>query len=76
MTPWTDYNGTRYGVDSGVLAAPYGPQFKYMRDMPRNWRSGFAVATFDKGRLLLPELVHVLDETAGEVEWRGKVYTV
>ena len=75
-TPWSDYNGTRYGVDTGTLAAPYGPQFGYQEDNPRNHRSGFAVLTFDKCRLLWPELVHVIDETAGEVEWRGKVYTV
>src|SRR3546814_13516703 len=27
VIPFTDYNGTRYGVDTGTLAAPGGPQF-------------------------------------------------
>jgi hypothetical protein len=77
VTPLTDYNGTRWGVDTGTLADPYGPQFKhYMEDSPRNWRSGFAVLTFHRGELLWPELVHVRNEAKGEVEFRGKVMVV
>ena len=75
VTPLTDYNGTRFGVDTGTLADPFGRQFTdYMEDNPRNWRSGFAVLTFHCGRLLWPELVHVLEE--GIVEFRGRVYNV
>lgn len=73
-TPYTDYNGTRFGVDTGTLADPFGPQFEYQEDNPRNHRSGFAVLTFHRGRLLWPELAHVLSE--GEVEFRGKVISV
>lgn len=77
VTPWTDYNGTRFGVDCGTMADPWGPQFRdYMEDNPRNWRSGFAILTFHKGRLLWPEVVHVIDEHKGLVEFRGKVYSV
>lgn len=77
VTPWSDYTGTRFGVDTGTLAAPFGPQFNsYMEDGPRNWRSGFAVLTFHDGELLWPELVHVRNEEAGEVEFRGKVWNV
>jgi hypothetical protein len=58
--PITDYRGTRYGVDCGTLADIDGPQFSYTMDGPVNWRSGFAVLTFDKaGRLLPPELCEV-----------------
>ena len=58
--PFTDYRGTRYGVDCGTLADIDGPQFSYTMDGPVNWRSGFAVLTFDKaGRLLPPELCEV-----------------
>ena len=40
VTPWTDYNGTRWGVDCGTLAEPDGPQFMdYTEDNPKNWRS-------------------------------------
>ena len=78
VTPWTDYTGTRYGVDCGTLAhASEGAQFiDYTEAGPCNWRSGFAVLTFRKGRLLMPEVVQVFDEAAGEVEFRGKVYAV
>ncbi len=72
--PYTDYLGTRYGVDTGTLAEPYGPQFKdYTEDNPRSWRSGFAVLTFHKGKLLWPEVVSVV---GGSVDFRGKMVEV
>jgi DNA-binding CsgD family transcriptional regulator len=75
VTPLTDYTGTRFGVDTGTLADPSGPQFvDYTEDAPLDWRSGFAVLTFWKGRLLWPELVHVLSPT--QVEFRGQVLEV
>lgn len=75
VTPYSDYNGVRFGVDTGTMADPYGPQFlDYTEDNPRNHRSGFAILTFHKGRLLWPELVHVIGPD--EVEFRGKVITV
>lgn len=75
VTPFTDYGGTRWGVDCGTLADPYGPQFNdYLEDNPRNWRSGFVVLTFHKGRLLWPEVVHVIGK--GQVEFRGQVFEV
>jgi hypothetical protein len=75
VTPFTDYNGTRWGVDTGTMANTYGPQFRdYMEDNPRNWRTGFAVLTFHEGRLLWPEVMHVIAD--GQVEFRGKVYDV
>lgn len=75
VTPWSDYNGTRWGVDTGTLADPYGPQFRdYTEDNPRNHRSGFAVLTFEDGQLRWPEVVNVIGD--GLVEWRGKSYAV
>jgi hypothetical protein len=59
VTPWGDYRGRRYGVDTGTLAEPNGPQFGYTEAGPLNWASGFAVLTFREGRLLPPELVVV-----------------
>ena len=71
VQPISDYSGTRWGVDCGSLADPYGPQFNdYMEDGPRNWRSGFAVLTFREGRLMWPEVVHVIDEN--HVDFRGE----
>lgn len=67
---YTDMNGTRWGVDTGTLAEPYGPQFEYQEDNPRNHRSGFAVATFHKGRLLMPQLCLTYGETSVEFERR------
>jgi hypothetical protein len=76
VTPYTDYNGTRFGVDTGTLAGgPQAPMFvAYLEDAPANWRPGFAVATFHKGRLLWPEVVHVIDDE--HVEFRGTVIRV
>lgn len=70
----TDYNGTRWGVDTGCLADIYGPQFEYMEDNPRNWRSGFCVITFRDGRLMAPELVRVVSENL--VDFRGELWEV
>lgn len=64
VTPWSDYNGRRYGVDSGTLAEPYGDQFVYTEMNPVNWCSGFCVLTFENGKLLPPELCEVIDGVA------------
>lgn len=73
VTPWTDYSGTRYGVDTGTLACPTGDQFQYTEDNPVNHRSGFAVLTFYKGKLMPPELCEVVNEDEGLVYFRGQV---
>lgn len=70
VTPFDDYNGIRFGVDTGCLADPNGKQFlNYTEDNPKNWRSGFVVLTFRDGRLMWPELVYV--DSNGRVEFRG-----
>ena len=68
------YGGTIYGVDTGMLADPWGPQFFYLEQGPRNWRAGFAVLTFNNGILMPPELCQVVAEN--KVFFRGKLYTV
>jgi calcineurin-like phosphoesterase family protein len=75
-TPFTDYTGTRYGVDTGSLADVNGQQFSYSEDNPKNHRSGFAVLTFYNGKLLPPELCEVLDEEEGIIYFRGNVFKV
>ena len=62
VTPWTDYTGTRYGVDTGTLAAIEDNQFDYSEDNPKNWRSGFAVLNFIDYQMMPPELVQVIDD--------------
>jgi hypothetical protein len=75
VTPLDDYNGTRWGVDTGTLADPSGPQFTdYLEDGHTDWRSGFAVATFHDGRLLWPEVCRVME--FGKVDFRGTVIDV
>lgn len=78
----SNYNGHHYGVDTGTLAVAQGPdgvgpQFMdYVEDAPVDWMSAFAVLTFRKGKLLRPELAEVIDEEAGEVSFRGRVWSV
>lgn len=64
VTPWGDYRGRRYGVDTGTLADPGGPQFNYTEAGPLNWCSGFAVLTYHDSKLLMPELCVVENGTA------------
>lgn len=73
--PFTDYRQTRFGVDCGTMAEPHGPQFlDYTEANPVNWRSGFVVLTFKGGRLLWPEVVHVIEQ--GQVEFRGEIINI
>jgi len=76
VSPYSDYNGTRYGVDTGCLSPTTGPQYNYNEDNPRDWRSGFAVLTWWRGTLLMPELVTVMNEAKGLVQFRGSVINV
>jgi len=64
VTPWVDYNGRRYGIDTGTIAEPTGDQFVYTEENPVNWCSGFAVLTFKNGMLLPPELCEVINGVA------------
>jgi hypothetical protein len=73
----TDFNGTRYGVDTGCLAYPYGPQFtNYTEGGPLTWTAGFGVFTFENGKMLPPEVVNVWSHKRGEVTFRGEVIKV
>lgn len=66
---WSDYNGRRWGIDSGTLAEPTGEQFLYTEMNPTPWSSGFVILTFSQGKLLTPEFCEVLD---GVAYFRGK----
>ena len=75
VQPLTDYNGTRYGVQTGCLANIHGEQFMaYTEDNPKDWREGFALLSFERGRLMLPELIQVCGED--EFEFRGCINQV
>jgi predicted phosphodiesterase len=60
----SDYNGTRWGVDTGTLCETDGDQMNYAEGNPSNHCSGFAVLTIVNGRLIQPEFCAVLDGVA------------
>jgi hypothetical protein len=76
VRPYTDMNGTRYGVDCGTMADRDGPQFINYTEasVTLDWRSSFAVLTFVNGKLIYPEIVLKHDENS--VEWRGGLIEV
>jgi hypothetical protein len=75
VSPVTDYNGDRYGVDGGMIADPSFKQFvNYTEDAALDWRSGFCVLTYRDGRLMAPELVTVWDDR--RVQFRGDLIRV
>jgi len=51
-----------------------GNSVHYTEDNPTQWRSGFAVLTYHKKQLLMPELVQKWDEA--HVQFRGKLIEV
>jgi hypothetical protein len=70
--PITDYNGTRWGVQTGCLADPHSSAFiHYIEDAPTDWRSGFVLLSWENSKMLMPELVMVSGED--EFEFRGCV---
>jgi len=72
---FTDYTGTRWGVDMPTIAEPYGPQFQdYTELNPVDWRSGFTILTLKDGKLLQPEMAFTVGE--GVYEFRGEHRTV
>jgi len=72
--PFNDYNGTRWGVQTGTLADPMGQQFAYTEDTPKDWNSGFVMLSFDHSKMLQPEIIRVCGEDA--VDFRGKIHKV
>ena len=75
VNPFPDYNGVRYGVETGCIADVNGRQFlDYTEDNPKRWESGFAVLTFKDGALLPPELVTVWGPDT--VTFRGQIIRV
>ena len=74
VIPFNDYNGTRWGVQTGTLADPMGQQFSYTEDTPKDWNSGFVMLSFDRSKMLQPEIIRVCGED--EVDFRGKIHQV
>ena len=68
---WRNARGTFYGINPGLMAEASGPQFEYDENHILNHDSGLAVITFEKGKMLPPELIEVMEP--GKVFFRGRV---
>lgn len=67
---FTDYNGTRWGIDAGTLQDVWAEPFlDYTEDNAVNWQSGFVILHFQGGKFNGPELVHAMPD--GRVLFRG-----
>ena len=51
-----------------------GQQFAYTEDTPKDWNSGFVMLSFDRSKMLQPEIIRVCGED--EVDFRGKIRRV
>src|SRR5271168_3663062 len=74
---YSDWRGTRFGADTGMLASKGSRAFRhYLEAGCTDWRSGFVVFTFCAGHLMCPEPVLVIHESpipgCGKVFFRGK----
>lgn len=65
---------TFWGVQTGTLADPNDDAFAYCEDNAKDWRQGFIMASWERGRLLMPEMIMVCGED--EVEFRGEILKV
>ena len=70
MTAMRDRNGSRWGIETGTLADPFGPQFQYAEGSPSRSQMGFVVINFDEnGNLMPPELCEMI---RGRPVFRGE----
>ena len=54
LTAMRDRRGTRWGVETGTMADPKGPQFEYAEGQPSRAHMGFVVLTFDEDSEMMP----------------------
>jgi hypothetical protein len=68
---YADYTGLRFGVRTGYMCdSPEDKQFvDYLEARRPNWHAAFAVLTFARRKLLVPELC--IKEGDDHVQWRG-----
>lgn len=70
--PFTDYNGTRYGIQTGTLSSIQdNPFFNYTVGTPLNWIAGFIVLTYINGELQMPEFCTINKDN--KAVFRGKI---
>jgi hypothetical protein len=77
VVPFSDYRGSRFGVDCGTLANPQSELFEnYLECGPTDWRSGFVLLTIAAGQLQWPEVIPVTSEERGTIFFRGQTIAV
>lgn len=70
ITAIRDRRGTRWGVETGMMNDPNGPQFEYAEGQPSRANQGFVVITFDEeGHLMPPEICELVN---GRPVFRGE----
>lgn len=69
-----DLRGTRYGMNPGMAADPWGPQFEYNENHPSNHDSGLLVVQFRNYKMMPPELIETIEP--GVVWFRGERHQV
>ena len=73
--PVNTYRERLWGVDTGTLCEPPWYQaIDYLEDNPVDWNSSFAMLTFRKGQMLVPEMIY--RHADGEVDFRGRIHSV
>jgi predicted phosphodiesterase len=65
---------TYWGVQTGTLADINSDAFVYCEDNAKDWRQGFIMASWENGKLLMPEMVLVNDENS--VQFRGEILQI
>jgi predicted phosphodiesterase len=65
---------TFWGVQTGTLADINSDSFQYTEDNSKDWRQGFIMASWERGRLLMPEMIMTCGED--EVEFRGEILQI
>ncbi len=65
---------TYWGVQTGTLADINHESFQYTEDNAKDWRQGFIMASWDRGQLLMPEMIMTYGED--EVMFRGEILEV
>ncbi len=65
---------TYWGVQTGTLANINSESFQYTEDNAKDWRQGFIMASWERGQLLMPEMIMTYGED--EVMFRGEILAV
>lgn len=65
---------TYWGVQTGTLADINSESFQYCEDNAKDWRQGFIMASWERGQLLMPEMIMTYGED--EVMFRGEILAV